>query len=395
VTVASGLNGHSAGVQNGDLGLTGIRNGTVTPAAFRTNEFPQAVVNPVSGNLYVTFANNPAGTDKADIFLVQSTNGGTSWSTPIRVNDDATLTDQWFPTLAVTPDGSKLGVFYYSRHEDAANNTFRYYGRIATLSGATTTFAPRFAISDVASLPEFGRDSPLNSTFAGDYYNAVATSDAFHVVWSDNRGDHPLPAGAPRKDPNVYYERIAIAPAPAVTNSSFNFATLPQRLSFTFNQSVGASIDLSDIVVQQLPAGPTVVPHAVSYNAATNTATFTFNAPIPDGRYRARLIASGISGPGGQLPGDHLFEFTFLRGDANGDGRVNLTDFNILAQNFGQSPRDFTQGDFNYDNAVTLTDFNLLAARFGVIVGPAARGVPRGAGDDQEDLGGALRELLA
>ena len=75
VTVASGL----VGGVNGDLALTGIRQGTTTPAGFRSNEFPHAVVNPVNGNIYATFANNPAGVDKADIFVVQSTDGGATW----------------------------------------------------------------------------------------------------------------------------------------------------------------------------------------------------------------------------------------------------------------------------------------------------------------------------
>ena len=47
------------------------------------------------------------------------------------------------------------------------------------------------------------------------------------------------------------------------------------------------------------------------------------------------------------------------------------SDFNVLAANFGQSPRDFTQGDFNYDGTVNLDDFNILASRFGTVVGPS------------------------
>src|SRR5215475_9903013 len=116
VIVASGL----VGGVNGDLALTGIRQGTVTPAGFRSSEFPHAAVNPVNGNIYATFANNPPGVDKADIFVVQSTDGGATCGAPVRVNDDASTTDQWQPTLAVTPDGSNLGIFYYSRQEDPA-----------------------------------------------------------------------------------------------------------------------------------------------------------------------------------------------------------------------------------------------------------------------------------
>lgn len=206
VTVASGLIGGS----NGDLGLTGIRQGTASASAFRSSEFPHVAINPVSGNIYVTYNNDGAGADKADVFLVQSTDGGTTWSVATKVNDDVTTTDQWQPTIAVTPDGNKLGIFYYSRQDSANNNTFRYYGRIGDISGSTVTFASSFAISDVPSYPEFGRDAVINATYMGDYNHAVATPGAFHVVWSDNRDD--LAGGAPRKDPNVYYEQILVTP---------------------------------------------------------------------------------------------------------------------------------------------------------------------------------------
>jgi hypothetical protein len=120
---------------------------------------------------------------------------------------------------------------------------------------------------------------------------------------------------------------------------------------------------------------------ALSYNAATNTATLTFpgltNATLPDGNYRLTLLSPGITnGAGQQLDanrdgtgGDNFtFDFFFLNGDANRDKRVNLQDFNILAANFGQTPRNFSQGDFNYDSIVNLQDFNILAGRFGVIL---------------------------
>src|SRR5262245_49115568 len=252
VTVASGL----VGGVNGDLGLTGIRQGTSTPAGFRSNEFPHAAVNPVNGNIYVTFANNPPGVDKADIFVAQSTDGGATWGTPIRVNDDATTTDQWQPTLAVTPDGSNLGVFYYSRQEDpVGNNLFKFYGRTAALSGATINFTPSFAVSDVASLPEFGRDSVINSVYMGDYDRAVATPGAFHVTWSDNRDD--LPGGAPRKDPNVYYKRISLTIAVTTTVPVVGSIVNTQPTDYIVNLTEivnPATVQATDFTVNGIPA---------------------------------------------------------------------------------------------------------------------------------------------
>src|SRR5262247_3415238 len=270
VTVASGL----VGGPNGDLALTGIRQGTTTPSGFRSNEFPHAAVNPVNGNIYVVYNNNPAGVDKADIFVVQSTDGGVTWGAPVRVNDDATTTDQWQPTLAVTPDGANLGVFYYSRQEDPVNNNlFKFYGRTASISGPTLAFAPSFAISDVASLPEFGRDSVINPTYMGDYDMAVATLGAFHVVWADNRND--LPGGAPRKDPNVFYKRIDLNIHVTTTVPAVASVISTQPTTFTVNISEPvdpASLQASDFAVNGISASD------FAYTPGSTTIVFTFDA---------------------------------------------------------------------------------------------------------------------
>ena len=162
VTVASGL----VGGTNGDLGLTGQRQGTGTFNAFRSSEFPHAAVNPLTGNVYVTYDNRGAGGDKADIFLTQSTDGGATWSAPVKVNDDSTTTDQWQPTVVVSTMGDRLGIFYYSRQEDpATNNLFKYYGRVGTISGGAVTFMPSFPVGDTA-LPRQSRLYSVEYAFA-------------------------------------------------------------------------------------------------------------------------------------------------------------------------------------------------------------------------------------
>ena len=212
IRVAAGLVGDA----NGNLGLTGVRQGTLVAAAFSSNSYPHTAINPVNGHIYVTYNNKITGADKADILYVISTDNGITWSAPVKVNDDATITDQWQPTVAVSPDGQHIGFFYYSRQEDAVgNNLYKYYGRIGTVSGATVTLNPSFAVSTVASLPEFGRDDYIEATYMGDYNQTSSTATDFHVVWSDSRDD--LVGGSPRKDPNVYYKKVSFT---AVDNES-------------------------------------------------------------------------------------------------------------------------------------------------------------------------------
>jgi hypothetical protein len=270
VTVASGL----VGGVNGDQGLTGIRNGTSTASGFRSSEFPHAVVNPVNGNIYVTFANKGAGADKADVFLAQSTDGGATFGAPIKVNDDATTTDQWMPTLAVSPDGSRLAVFYYSRQEDPTNNNlFKYYGRIAAVSGNTLNFLPSFAVSDNASLPEFGRDSVVNSVYQGDYNFAAAPPGYFDVAYALNLA--PVPNGSPRLEPDVFFKAIPLGLVVASTVPAQGSVISTTPTSFIVNTSdavTPGSLAANEFQVNGIPA------NSFSYTPGSTSITFTFNS---------------------------------------------------------------------------------------------------------------------
>lgn len=192
----------------GDLGLVGLRNGTVTRASFRSNVHPQIVANPVTGQLYMVYANKGLGTDKADILLRTSGDGGLTWGAAQRVNSDLGTNDQWQPTLTVTPDGRHVGIFWYDRRNDGANNLIEYYGRQCEVTGGVLNCAADFAVSDQQFLPEFGRDSLLTPTFMGDYDNADSDDSFFYVSWGDNL--LPLAGGGDRRDPNVFFDRVAV-----------------------------------------------------------------------------------------------------------------------------------------------------------------------------------------
>jgi hypothetical protein len=180
--------GHTFGpaVTVATLRTTGT-NGDLGVGTFRSNAFPQAVVNPANNNLYVTFDDKGTGAERADVFFTQSTDGGATWSPEVKVNDNTTTTDAWQPALAVTPSGSDVGIFWYDRRNDPSNNLIDRYGAVGAVSGNTVVFGPNMRISDTSFPPAFGHDPAVNPVYMGDYDQAVASPTAFYTTWGDNR----------------------------------------------------------------------------------------------------------------------------------------------------------------------------------------------------------------
>jgi hypothetical protein len=92
-----------------------------------------------SGTLYLVYA-DPVKGRGFDVQLVTSTNGGTSWSGPVRLNDDGGAADQFHPTLSVESNGAggdKVTVSFYDRRDDASNCLAHVYATQSVDNGAT------------------------------------------------------------------------------------------------------------------------------------------------------------------------------------------------------------------------------------------------------------------
>ena len=149
----------------------------------------------------------------------------------------------------------------------------------------------------------------------------------------------------------------AYSPAPPLTvvSASFDDTTAAHRLVVRFSASVAATLQTSDLLLQNTTTGETVPASAMQlvYDPATDTATSTFpglpNGRLTDGAWRATLASADVSDPigrhltntsGGGSP-DEGWRFGFVRlaADANRDGRVDVLDLGVLAQNYGRTTR--------------------------------------------------------
>jgi hypothetical protein len=120
--------------------------------------------------------------------------------------------------------------------------------------------------------------------------------------------------------------------------------------------------------VEPEPSGPV-------YDAATNTAVWSFAELLPEGNYRATILADGLADiTGTPVVSDYSFEFHVLHGDANGDRVVDAWDFIALKRTFGTTGEAGPEtADLDGDGDVDWYDLQTLMGNFGTRgVAPAA-----------------------
>jgi hypothetical protein len=179
--------------------------------------------------------------------------------------------------------------------------------------------------------------------------------------------------------------------APSVTNTIFEYDVPVQNLTWTFNGTVFASVQASDLTLENTTNMSVVNSADIAATPLfVNQARFTFPGfvygALPDGEYTATLAAGSVTdNAGNPLAANSSFDFFFLNADADHDGDVDINDLGIVAGNWQQSNRTFSQGDFTYDGNVDVNDLGELASRWQMSIlasSPAQVGETSWAGDD-------------
>ncbi len=159
---------------------------------FRRNSFPTVGLDisggSYDGHVYVAWSDQRNG--DPDILFTRSTDGGTTWADPIRVNDDSLGNgrDQFFPWMAVDDHGI-IHLMWHDRRGDSNNKKMHIY--IASSRDGGVSFDRNLRVTDL--------DSDGASTgFLGDYAAIAAQGGKIVPLWSDLR------AGSGEED--VYIE---------------------------------------------------------------------------------------------------------------------------------------------------------------------------------------------
>ncbi len=82
---------------------------------------------PSHGNLYLCCSVDPGGSDPLDVMFSRSTDGGLTWSSPVRLNDDTGNAWQWFATMSVAPNGRIDVIWNDTRNDPGGYDSELYY----------------------------------------------------------------------------------------------------------------------------------------------------------------------------------------------------------------------------------------------------------------------------
>jgi hypothetical protein len=263
------------------------------------------------GNVYVLGSVNPSGPDPLDVMFIRSTDGGDTWSSPVRVNNDPAGTNafQWFGMVSVAPNGRIDAVWNDTRNDptDSTSQLFYSYSFDAGESwlGNTPLTDP---FDQSLGYP--------NQDKLGDYYDMM----------SDNTGVYVAYAATFNGGQDVYFLHIDA-----------------EILCDFDNDRLCQISDINDLLSEGPIADGVVVTPGVNDQ-------FDLNGDgIIDLADRDRWLALAGSQNGLMSP--------YKVGDANLDGTVDGVDFTLWNANKFTLTLLWDEGNFNGDAANDGQDF--------------------------------------
>ncbi|MEO6882889.1 MAG: glycosyl hydrolase [Bacteroidia bacterium] len=124
------------------------------------------------GTIYVNWTDQRNGNTDTDVWLIKSSDGGESWTSPIRVNNDAPGKQQFFTWMTIDQSNGNVYCIFYDRREHSGDTTDVYMAR-STDGGNTFS---NFKINKNYFVPDA-------ETFFGDYVGLSVDNRMIRPIW--------------------------------------------------------------------------------------------------------------------------------------------------------------------------------------------------------------------
>ncbi|HBB90310.1 MAG TPA: hypothetical protein DC042_00905 [Bacteroidales bacterium] len=149
--------------------------------------------------------------DPCDVMFTRSTDGGLTWSNPLRINDDQSATNtQWFGTMSVAPDGRIDAIWLDTRSAPAGSDSSALYYSFSTDQGQT------WSVNEKLSAPFNPHVGYPNQDKLGDYFDMVSDNSGAHLAWANTLNG----------EQDVYYSHIVPYTISGITEIAGNTGIL-------------------------------------------------------------------------------------------------------------------------------------------------------------------------
>jgi hypothetical protein len=298
----------------------------------------------------IIFTQHGTGSDPGDVYVIRSTDGGSTFGTAFKLNTDTTDRPQWMPNISVSPTGTLLATWYDARvsgdsdcvYGSPTSPCYQMFSRKSNDNGAT--WLPDDTLSDVVSPLPAQPDGNIQGTYAGDYDYGSAIASKHMTSWDDGRV-----AISNTAQQDVFTDRELVGFSVATANpacGSLVIGTAPTDFVIDLSDPADPStIQASDFTVNGTPAD--------SFTSPDNqTITFTFStSPVTPGENTMHIDAGAIHQASNNDP---ILEFNCTFRYTQEQLAVTDTDPPVGGTFTPPAPGSYTY-DVNWNNPVDPT----------------------------------------
>ena len=361
----------------GQLNGGGINPAGLTGQSFLAVDKSGGATN---NNVYMLASVTPTTQSTGtEVMFVRSTDGGQTFSAPVRITDDPVVVGRWhwFGTFAVAPNGRLDAVWYDTRNGGNNINSQLFY---AYSIDAGVTWSQNVAVS-----PAFNpQEGYPNQSKIGDYITMVSDNTGSNVAYSATFNFNP---SRNQHEEDVYYVHVQppstipqsavsrkmhgaagnfdvdlpLAGTPGIecrsggaTNDYTMVVTFGNTVTVNGNPQAQVTAGTGDIGSGGVPNGGTVtvngaivtipltnVANAQTLRVTLNSVNSASNVTIPmsvlvgDTNANATVNAADVAQTKARL--GQAVDATNYRSDINTNGSINAADTAIVKQNSGTS----------------------------------------------------------
>ncbi|MBI3468512.1 MAG: exo-alpha-sialidase [Planctomycetes bacterium] len=162
-----------------------------------------------NGRVYLVYTDeSPNESNNTDILVRFSDNNGTTWSAPVRANDDTTTRSQFMPAIAVDQGTGNVALSWYDARNSGQNNTAQIFATVSTDGGQTFQANVRVSGGPVSSNTDCNRADRANN--CGDYYTMEFVGGVFYPVWADNSNSTNDNPNGKRAALDIYTAKVTV-----------------------------------------------------------------------------------------------------------------------------------------------------------------------------------------